>query len=53
MVTSNLGNSITNDKGSVSFNCPKCAKSKVIRTKNERQNVARYTCKDCGFEGPN
>lgn len=53
MVKSNLGNIITNDKGSVQFNCPSCGKTNIIRTKNERQNVAKYTCPSCGFVGPN
>ncbi|MBR9703570.1 DUF1610 domain-containing protein [Candidatus Woesearchaeota archaeon] len=44
---------MTNDRGSVSFPCPKCGKSTIIRTKNERQNVATYICSACGFEGPN
>lgn len=52
-IKSNLGNAITNDRGSVKFPCPKCGKSEVIRTKNERQTVAQYTCPQCGFTGPN
>jgi predicted RNA-binding Zn-ribbon protein involved in translation (DUF1610 family) len=41
---------ISNDVGSVSFPCPSCGK-KIIRSKNARQNVVKYTC-GCGFVGP-
>ncbi|MBU0471360.1 MAG: DUF1610 domain-containing protein [Nanoarchaeota archaeon] len=44
---------LTNDTGSVSFLCPKCGKHTIIRCKNCRQIVAKYSCPGCGFEGPN
>ncbi len=45
--------SITNDTGSVSFPCPNCGKTQIVRTKSERENVVKYTCTECGFTGPN
>jgi predicted RNA-binding Zn-ribbon protein involved in translation (DUF1610 family) len=53
MTQSTLGNSIANDAGSVSFACPKCKQGMIVRTRNEREIVARYTCPSCGFVGPN
>lgn len=52
MADSTLGNSTTNIAGSVTFPCPKCG-TPVVRTANERQIVAKYICKSCGFTGPN
>ncbi len=51
MAESTLGNSVANDGGSVRFPCPKCGKE-IVRTQNEREIVAAYTC-GCGFTGPN
>ncbi len=45
--------SITNDKGAVSFPCPKCGDSEIVRSRSERENVVKYTCEKCGFTGPN
>jgi predicted RNA-binding Zn-ribbon protein involved in translation (DUF1610 family) len=42
--------SIANDVGSVRFPCPVCGEL-IVRSKNARQNGAKYTCV-CGFEGP-
>jgi len=44
---------ITNNKGSVTFNCPKCSDFEIVRSKNARQIVSKYTCPKCGFTGPN
>ncbi|MBW3015110.1 DUF1610 domain-containing protein [Candidatus Woesearchaeota archaeon] len=44
---------ITNESGSVTFKCPKCGKSNIVRCKHCRQIVAPYTCPECGFRGPN
>jgi len=44
---------LTNDEGGVSFFCPNCLKAKISRTGNDRQIVTKYTCPNCGFEGPN
>ncbi|MBN1645572.1 DUF1610 domain-containing protein [Candidatus Woesearchaeota archaeon] len=44
---------IANDRGSVKFLCPGCGKHEIIRCKKCRQIVAKYTCPECGFEGPN
>ena len=52
-IKSSLGNVVTNDQGSTSFPCPKCGKTTIIRTKNERANAAKFTCHACGFVGPN
>ncbi len=45
--------SVANDKGGVSFPCPKCGGSEIVRVRNERENAVRYTCEKCGFTGPN
>ena len=44
---------ITNNVGSVSFKCPGCNKYEIIRSKKAREIVAKYTCPECGFTGPN
>lgn len=44
---------ITNDPGASIFQCPKCGKSQIVRCKHCRQIAAKYTCPECGFEGPN
>ena len=43
---------ISNDAGSVTFPCPKCG-TPIVRSRFARQNVAKYVCPGCGFEGPN
>jgi predicted RNA-binding Zn-ribbon protein involved in translation (DUF1610 family) len=48
-----MGVSIVNDKGSVSFRCPKCGETEVIRSRYERENAVKYACAKCGFSGPN
>ena len=53
MAHSSLGGSITNTSGSVTFPCPKCGKSTILRSRNEREIAAKYTCSECGFTGPN
>jgi predicted RNA-binding Zn-ribbon protein involved in translation (DUF1610 family) len=45
--------SVTNDAGSAAFLCPNCGKVEIVRTRNERENVVKYTCEACGFTGPN
>ncbi|MFQ5475358.1 MAG: zinc finger domain-containing protein [Candidatus Nanoarchaeia archaeon] len=45
--------SIANDGGSVSFKCPQCCETTIVRTEHERRIVAKYKCHACGFEGPN
>jgi len=44
---------ITNDKGAVTFACPKCGDFEIVRSRHARQIVAKYTCPKCGFTGPN
>lgn len=39
--------------GSVSFPCPKCGESTVLRSFHERELATKYVCSRCGFEGPN
>lgn len=48
-----MNKTITNDKGSVTFKCPKCKEYDIVRSKSARQIVAKYTCPKCGFTGPN
>ena len=52
-MSNSSGTNITNDKGSVIFDCPKCGKQKIIRSFNDRQISSKYTCAECGFMGPN
>ena len=47
------GVGITNDKGSVIFDCPGCKKQRIVRSYNARQTSAQYICAECGFVGPN
>lgn len=44
---------IVNDNGSIKIKCPSCGEHEIIRCKNCRQIVAKYTCPGCGFTGPN
>ncbi|MFH1174309.1 MAG: zinc finger domain-containing protein [archaeon] len=44
---------ITNDSGSARFPCPNCGKTEIIRSRRAREVVMKYTCPECGFEGPN
>jgi len=44
---------IANNKGSVIFKCPKCAKADIVRSYHSRELGTRYVCPQCGFEGPN
>lgn len=44
---------MANTPGSVSFLCPKCQQSTITRARNEREIAAKFTCKSCGFTGPN
>ncbi|MBD3354996.1 RNA-binding protein [Candidatus Woesearchaeota archaeon] len=44
---------ITNKPGSATFKCPACGKSTIVRCKHCREIVAKYTCPECGFTGPN
>jgi predicted RNA-binding Zn-ribbon protein involved in translation (DUF1610 family) len=52
-ISSGSGANITNDKGSVIFDCPKCNKQKIVRSFNDRQTSVKYVCPECGFRGPN
>jgi predicted RNA-binding Zn-ribbon protein involved in translation (DUF1610 family) len=47
------GKEITNDSGSVKFNCPNCGKGVIVRSLEARKLATKYTCPSCGFEGPN
>jgi predicted RNA-binding Zn-ribbon protein involved in translation (DUF1610 family) len=53
MSKSSLGNNIANTTGSVRFMCPRCQEAEIVRSRNERETVAKYTCPKCGFVGPN
>ena len=48
-----MGTEITNDKGSVIFDCPGCGKQKIVRSYDARQISAQYVCPECDFVGPN
>lgn len=44
---------ITNQKGSVQFQCPQCIKQTLVRCSHCRETAIRYKCPQCGFTGPN
>ncbi len=44
---------ITNLTGAVSFKCPNCVSTDIVRCPHCRKIVAKYTCSSCGFKGPN
>jgi len=44
---------ITNTLGTARFKCPSCGKQEIVRTRHMRQVAAKYSCAECGFEGPN
>ena len=44
---------IINVQGTVCFTCPKCTKQAIVRCERCRRLAARYTCPECGLEGPN
>jgi len=44
---------VTNDAGTAEFLCPNCGKYNLIRCKHCREIAAKYTCPECGFNGPN
>lgn len=44
---------IANMPGSARFLCPQCGKYEIIRCETCRKIVAKYTCPECGFVGPN
>lgn len=50
---SSCNKDITNDSGSVTFQCPGCGKFEIIRCSHCRKIVAQYKCPECGFVGPN
>ncbi|MEM4260680.1 MAG: zinc finger domain-containing protein [Candidatus Woesearchaeota archaeon] len=45
--------SLSNERGSVTFKCPKCLKFEISRSPKAREISAKYVCPNCGFEGPN
>jgi len=59
IVTTATKEPISNDSGSVVFNCPargidkKCVDSVIVRNTHERKLGIKYTCPQCGFTGPN
>lgn len=42
---------LTNDKGSVTFKCPKC-NQELNRCTHCRDISVKYKCASCDFEGP-
>lgn len=43
---------LINDKGAISFKCPKCDFI-IMRCSECRRKGSKYVCPKCGFEGPN
>jgi len=52
-ICSSCGKRTANDSGSVKFKCPSCGKTEMIRCTKCRQLATKYTCAECGFQGPN
>lgn len=44
---------ITNKDGSVTFMCPNCGKTEIVRCTECRKLATKYKCAECGFTGPN
>lgn len=44
---------IVNQQASTVFDCPSCGNAPIIRCGHCRTIVAKYTCPQCGFTGPN
>lgn len=44
---------IVNNVGSVSFPCPQCNKTVIVRCSHCRKTAVKYTCYECNFRGPN
>jgi len=42
-----------NQERGVKFLCPGCGKHELARCRNCREIAAKYSCHECGFEGPN
>ncbi|MFH1056654.1 MAG: zinc finger domain-containing protein [Candidatus Micrarchaeota archaeon] len=34
------------------FLCPGCGKTRIVRCPSCRQAKNKYSCRECGFEGP-
>ena len=53
LICSSCKKRIVNMKGVAMFMCPKCGKQEIIRCPTCRKIVAKYTCPECNFTGPN
>ncbi|MBI2145930.1 RNA-binding protein [Candidatus Woesearchaeota archaeon] len=42
-----------NDRGTVTFKCPKCSQYEIVRCAGCRSNAVKYLCPSCNFSGPN
>jgi predicted RNA-binding Zn-ribbon protein involved in translation (DUF1610 family) len=47
-----FGTKLVNDSANIVFDCPKCGKSKIARSRKARELAKEYTCPSCGFVGP-
>lgn len=47
------GQKIANNIGSVTFKCPQCGATDIVRSEYARVIAAPYKCSKCSFEGPN
>ncbi len=34
------------------FKCPNCGKASIVRCKSCKENINKYACRECSFEGP-
>lgn len=40
-------------EGATIFKCPKCGEEEIVRCKECKRLGVKYTCKKCGWSGPN
>lgn len=45
--------SVVNREGVTKFDCPSCGNYQIVRCGHCRKIVAKYTCPQCNFVGPN
>ncbi len=41
------------NEGGVTFTCPNCGKTEIVRCMHCKELAAKYVCSSCLFEGPN
>ncbi|MFB6075955.1 MAG: zinc finger domain-containing protein [Candidatus Aenigmatarchaeota archaeon] len=49
---SSCGTNLVSEDNFVRFKCPNCGETEIIRCEKCRRMKNKYTCEECGFEGP-